>query len=87
MVATQLVAARWKPRTFVPTAADAAAGRKLIARLAAFPGDVLMPFHPWYPTLAGKRFYLHRMGILDMSYPHRRTVVGLAESIPGAVPR
>jgi hypothetical protein len=81
VVSAQLVHSRWQARTFVPTAKDRAAGARLVARLAAVPGDVLMPFHPWYPTLAGKRFYLHRMGILDMSYPHRRTVAGLAESI------
>jgi hypothetical protein len=81
VVAAQLVHARWQVKPFVPTARDRDAGARLVARLGAFPGDVLMPFHPWYPTLAGKRFYLHRMGILDMSYPHRRTVAGLAESI------
>jgi len=37
-----------------PTAADAAAGRQFIARVATTPGDVIVLDHPWYETMAGK---------------------------------
>jgi 4-amino-4-deoxy-L-arabinose transferase-like glycosyltransferase len=81
VVGLALGLARWSPRPFVPDRGDHERGARLIAHLARIDGDVLMPFHPWYPRLAGKRFYLHRMGILDMSYPRRRPIEGLAEAI------
>ena len=56
----------YDPRRFVPTAADRAAGDALLARLRATDGEVLIPFHPFYAHLAGKRSYLHRMGVLDI---------------------
>jgi hypothetical protein len=37
----------------------------LLSRIAAAPGDVFIPYHPYYPVLAGKPAYLHRMGLLD----------------------
>jgi hypothetical protein len=58
---------RWSPAPLVPTAQDKAAGDKLIARLSAVDGDVFMPYHPWYPHLAGKPTYVHRMGIVDLT--------------------
>lgn len=54
------------PRQHVPTQADRQAGDRLIAQLAATPGDVLIPFHPFYAHLAHKAVYLHRMGIWDV---------------------
>jgi hypothetical protein len=56
----------YDPRPQLPTARDRQAGDALIARLRAVDGDVLIPFHPFYATLAGKRAYLHRMGVLDL---------------------
>jgi hypothetical protein len=67
-LAGQLVWAWWSPAALVPRAADRAAGDRLIARLRAVDGDVLVPFHPWYAHLAGKRMHVHRMGIWDVSY-------------------
>jgi hypothetical protein len=56
----------YDPRIFIPTERDRAAGDALIARLRAVDGEVLIPFHPFYAQLAGKRSYLHRMGVLDI---------------------
>ncbi|MBV8760691.1 MAG: hypothetical protein JO257_25585 [Deltaproteobacteria bacterium] len=66
-LAITLVFARWNPTTFVPTAADVAAGDKLIARLRALDGEVWMPSHPWYLVLAGKQPHVHRMGVKDVT--------------------
>ncbi len=59
----------WDPRPHLPSAADAAAGDKLVARLRAAPGPVLIPFHPYYAVMAGKKPHLHRMGVLDIGMP------------------
>ena len=55
----------YNPKPFLPTPQDRAAGQALIARIASAPGDVFVPFHPWYPVMAGKRATVHRMGIMD----------------------
>jgi hypothetical protein len=72
---------QWQPRRFMPTRADVAAGDALVKRLAALEGDVWMPSHPWYLVLAGKKPYVHRMGVKDVTWRQNRTVVGLDESI------
>jgi hypothetical protein len=53
-------------RPLVPTAEDRAAGDRLIERLRAAPGEVFIPFHPFYGHLAGKKTWLHRMGVMDI---------------------
>jgi hypothetical protein len=68
---------RWKPRAFIPTARDVAAGDRLIARIAAIDGEVWMPSHPWYVKLAGKTPYVHRMGIKDVTWRQPRRVEDL----------
>ncbi|MBI4509211.1 MAG: hypothetical protein HY698_06220 [Deltaproteobacteria bacterium] len=92
-LAFQLAWVRWDPRPLIPTAKDRTAGDKLIARLRAIDGDVFFPFHPFYPHLAGKRTFAHRMGILDVTYlpppssnkrplpEAARKVAGLAEAL------
>ena len=56
----------YDPRPQIPTARDRKNGDELLARLRAADGDVLIPFHPFYSHLAGKRTYLHRMGVMDI---------------------
>jgi hypothetical protein len=68
LLAVNLWSARWDPRPFVPTGKDRAAGDALIEKLRAIDGEVYVPAHPWYSVLAGKRPYVHRMGILDVGY-------------------
>jgi hypothetical protein len=73
--------ARWNPRRFIPTAADVAAGDKLVRRIRELPGEVWLPSHPWYAVLAGKRPHVHRMGIKDVTWRQHRTVVGLDKAL------
>jgi hypothetical protein len=50
----------------VPSQADRAAAARLIEQLRALPGELFIPFHTWYGVLAGKRPYVHRMGVRDV---------------------
>jgi len=72
---------RWEPRKFIPTAADVAAGDKLIKRIRDVPGEVWFPSHPWYAVLAGKQPHVHRMGIKDVTWRQTRTVAGLEKAL------
>lgn len=80
-LAISMLPKRYAPLRFVPTPADRAAGDALIARLRAVNGEVWVPFHPWYSVLAGKRAYVHRMGIKDVSWRKPRPIAGLAEAL------
>jgi hypothetical protein len=73
--------ARWQPQQFIPTAADIAAGSRLIERLRSIDGDVWMPSHPWYLVLAGKTPHVHRMGVKDVTARQPRTVEGLDDRL------
>jgi hypothetical protein len=66
---------------YVPTAAERAAGDALLERLRAAPGDVLIPFHPFYAHLVGKRTFLHRMGVWDIARAGLGPPRGLGEAI------
>jgi hypothetical protein len=68
-------------RPYLPRPEDRARGYELVARIAATPGDVLIPFHPFYARLAGKRTYLHRMGVLDVNGAGLGSPRGLAEAL------
>ena len=70
----------YDPRRYLPTAADRTRGDALIAQLRAAPGEVLIPFHPFYAHLAGKQTYLHRMGVLDVGRAGLGVPAGLAEA-------
>ncbi len=61
----------WKPKEFIPTTADKKAAAAFVAELRAQQGPILVPFHPWYAKLAGKQYYVHRMGVADVSYRHK----------------
>jgi hypothetical protein len=71
----------YDPRPQIPTAQERRLGDALIARLRATDGEVLIPFHPFYAHLAGKRTYLHRMGVLDTWRAGLGTPSGLAEAL------
>jgi hypothetical protein len=73
----------YDPRIFLPEARDVKAGDALLARLRATDGEVLIPFHPFYGYLAGKRTYLHRMGVADIGRTGLGVPHGLAEAING----
>jgi hypothetical protein len=80
-LAITCVLARWQPQRFIPTAADVAAGGRLIERLTSIEGDVWMPSHPWYLVLAGKAPHAHRMGVKDVTARQPRTIEGLDERL------
>jgi hypothetical protein len=71
----------YDPRPFIPSPSDRTAGTQLIERLRATPGEVLIPFHPFYAHLAGKRAFLHRMGVLDVGRAGLGAPRGLAQAI------
>jgi hypothetical protein len=71
----------YDPRPWIPTAQDRALGDAIIARLRAAPGDVLIPFHPFYAYLAGKQPFLHRMGVMDIYRAQLGPPRGLVEAI------
>lgn len=72
---------RLHPRDHMPTQADRQAGDSVIAVLRSAPGEVLVPFHPFYAHLAGKQTYLHRMGVWDV----RGTVAGPVRGLIAAL--
>lgn len=51
---------------YLPSAADRAAGERLVQLLREADGDVIVPFHGYLPRLAGKRGGAHAMAIIDI---------------------
>jgi hypothetical protein len=62
----QLALLWFAPWRQVPTAADSRAGAALVAKLAAAPGAVLVPFRPDLARLAGKATAAHQMALADV---------------------
>jgi hypothetical protein len=73
--------ARWQPQRFMPTAADVAAGDRLIEHVRRIEGPVWIPSHPWYAVLAGKAPHVHRMGIKDVTTRQTHRIAGLDEAL------
>ena len=81
VLAANLLAALWSPARFIPSGADARRGDALVAHIRSVPGEVFIPYHPWYAHLAGKRLHTHFMGIRDVSTGRRWPVAGLREAL------
>lgn len=62
----QLAQLFYLPTDFVPTTFDEAAGQQFIRRLQTFEGDVFIPYHGYYTTLAGKPMHAHWMALTDL---------------------
>jgi 4-amino-4-deoxy-L-arabinose transferase-like glycosyltransferase len=62
----QFLGLTYDPRAQVPTQRDLEAGRSFINTMAQMPGDILVPYHGYLPTLAGKRSYAHDAAITDI---------------------
>ena len=62
----QFLILTYNPQRQVPGKEDLEAGRVLIATMAEIPGEVLMPYHSYLPTLAGKRSHAHHQAISDI---------------------
>jgi hypothetical protein len=56
----------YDPRSLWPTPEDRRRGDELMTKLRAIDGEVLIPFHPFYAHLVGKRTFVHRMGVHDV---------------------
>ncbi len=72
----QLAWLSYDPRTHLPSAADRAAGDRLVARLSAIEGDIFVPHHGYLGRLAGKPEFAHTLAMdnlfLDDDGPARR---------------
>lgn len=55
------------PTRLLPSARDRQAGERLIATIAAIPGDVYLPEHGYLAALAGKRTYAHGLAMRDVT--------------------
>ncbi|MCC6747025.1 MAG: glycosyltransferase family 39 protein [Deltaproteobacteria bacterium] len=67
VLAGQLVHQLYRPAKLAPTLRDRRWAGPLIERLRSVPGPVLMPYHPFYPVLAGKPSHYHQMGVNDVT--------------------
>ena len=75
----QMLAGLYAPRGHLPTAQDRQRGADLVALLRGVKGPVLMPYHPYYPVLAGKRPGYPQMGVNDVTragYPFPADIIG-----------
>lgn len=54
------------PTLQIPTALDYAAGAQFVEELKSFKGDVFVPYHGYYSTLAGKPMHAQWAGIVDI---------------------
>jgi hypothetical protein len=64
-VAIQWVGLLYAPARYVPDARDVAAGRRLVERIAAEPGDVLIPNHGYLARLAGRSGQVHALALAN----------------------
>jgi hypothetical protein len=85
LISLQLVFAAWTPGGLLPEESDVQAGNAYIADIASVQGEVFIPFHPWYAHLAGKRMYLQRMPVLDVSHKGKWPIQGLSDSLKNGV--
>ncbi len=63
LLLVQLALLAYDPRQHLPTAADRAAGERLVRRIAEVPGEVYTPHHGYLARRAGKREYAHALGM------------------------
>ena len=66
-LAGQLLFQLYSPARHIPRAESREAGAQLIDLLKTIKGPVLMPYHPFYLTYAGKPYHYHQMGINDVT--------------------
>jgi dolichyl-phosphate-mannose-protein mannosyltransferase len=62
----QMALLGYDPGAQLPRAVDRAAGDHLLTVLAAVPGDVLVPYHGYLSTAAGKPSHAHLMQVHDI---------------------
>jgi 4-amino-4-deoxy-L-arabinose transferase-like glycosyltransferase len=83
---TQFSLLVYNPQAQIPTRTDLEAGRGFIDTMARLPGDILVPYHGYLPTLAGKRSYAHDVAVNDvLNDTDSRVAAELLEEIKRAV--
>lgn len=70
VLALQIGLGRWDPRIYTPTTQDREAGDALVEQIRGLDGEVLSPYAPWLPVLAGKTPYWHLIALWDIDYEH-----------------
>lgn len=60
----------YNPFAQIPNERDREAGRAFIKTMAELPGDILMPYHGYLPSLAGKKCCAHKQAISDILKAH-----------------
>ncbi len=63
---TQLATMLYSPSRHIPTQADLEAGEQFMELLASYEGEVLVPYHSYIPTMAGKSTHANRMAMADV---------------------
>ncbi|MCA9671081.1 MAG: hypothetical protein KC503_36035, partial [Myxococcales bacterium] len=66
-LAVQLLMQLYSPTKHIPRRGDRQRARALIATLSKIRGEILFPYHPFLPHLAGKDTHYHQMGINDVT--------------------
>lgn len=56
----------YDPFKQLPSPEDRRAGRYLIETVSRIEGEILIPFHPYYATMAGKQSCAHHMAVRDV---------------------
>ena len=56
----------YNPAALIPSREDVRAGKELVATLAGYPGEILVPQHGYLSELAGKRSFAHQMALYDV---------------------
>jgi hypothetical protein len=56
----------YNPLALTPTQADQLAGDKLVGELKATPGEVLIPYHNYLASYAGKTVYFHQIAYEEL---------------------
>lgn len=66
MGAIQLFSMKYSPQKLIPSPEDRRAGDRFVNLMRSYEGDILVPFHGYIPSLAGKPAHAHRMAMQDL---------------------
>ncbi len=87
-IVLQWVGLLYDPTKLVPDSRDVAAGWSLVRKIAATPGDVLIPNHGYLGRLAGKPGQAHALALANAVQGDRRGAArAVAESLDTSVAR
>ncbi len=84
--ALQLAHLVYRPARYAPDTRAFASAKRFIRRLRALAkaGDVLIPYHPYYAVLVGRRPHFHQMGVNDFTRAgDRKLARRIRESLEG----